>query len=798
MVVTRKASANQHVPPPASRTNSSTSTPRIKAKKIPASTSSLDSPTTSNGAQLPPAPGVAVAVGKKDSQGPFADPPKVIGSSPLKQSISKASLSASPSRNTGKGGKRKGSKAPKPASSRVMKTVRRVVLAGLIGHTLLVCPYDNDLESPVCSTLHDFRGYFNYHIFEPHLKPQASKIASHPSVAPIIDPVLQYGAPVVGRVTPVVKDVSLRLSKAYLSYLDKAHEELSKQADPHLRALHQQYSVHVQPFLDKNVLPPYQQYVAPGLIHLEHYGRVAGLHAEPYLYKGMLAVQDLGRQVQPHALVALGYLAEVPRIARQIAWEPLMDLRRTYVDPPISKILETVDEVGSEAKATASRFETAFMARAEQTPGDAPAPDMPVYEEDVDSIGTSASEPYISTPTNQPTTILPSDAGPITAEGPQETVSDATPVDSDTVEDEDLEAFLRDLGTEPDLPADPAPEETPSEPQQTDTPEEAAERLRLKELETAEKRADILGRHENWERQVQALTDKHVAALPGILHKLRAESIAALDAANHPETMQKDADKALKNTEAFVKKLVSDSGSEEQKVALLDNVVSKVQKRFEDGAGVLSNNIVTWWEGVRRVESEEFNAPALQIEKLVNEVRDLGATAQADLGLDYAWLDDVTVKDWARYHGLLNAAKELETRMESMAFGNTEEALENALAFKLRDLQVDLETVVLRFQTRLSEAHARGLEAVKGRTTPPADAQGNKTPSQETATSIGADEPTFSILPIDDDLGRNVQDDDSAEYIFIEKGKEQVEDAARQAQEAANDQSSDPTLHVEL
>ncbi|KIO34111.1 hypothetical protein M407DRAFT_150794 [Tulasnella calospora MUT 4182] len=254
--------------------------------------------------------------------------------------------------------------------------------------------------------------------------------------------------------------------------------------------------------------------------------------------------------------------------------------------------------------------------------------------------------------------------------------------------------------------------------------------------------------------------------------------------------MQKDADKALKNTEAFIKKLVSDPGSDEQKIVLLDNVVSKVKKRFEDGAGVLSTNIVTWWEGVRRVESEE-------IEKLVNEVRDLGATAQADLGLDYAWLDDVTVNDWARYHGLLNAAKELETSLESMAFGNSEEALENALAFKLRDLQVDLETVVLRFQTRLSEAHAKGLEAVKERKAPPADAPSNITPGQETATSIEADEPTFSILPIGD-VGRNVQEEDSAEYIFIKKGQEQVEDALRQAQEAENDQSSDPTLHVEL
>lgn len=733
-----------------------------------------------------------MAVGKKDSQEPFSDPPKVIGSSPLKQSISKASLSPSPSRNNGKGGRKRGPpKATKAASSRVMKTIRKAILAGLIAHTLLVCPHDDKLESPVCSTVHDFRGYFTYHIFEPHLKPQADKILQHPSVAPIANPLLQHGTIVVGQVTPFVKDASLRLNKAYLSYLDKAHDELSKQADPHVRAVYQQYAIHVQPFLDKNIVPLQQQYLSPALIHLEHYGRLAGLHAEPYLYKGILLTQDLAHQVQPHAMVALAYLGELPRLGRQLAWEPLMDLRRTYVDPPISKILETVDEVGGEAKATASRFETAFMARAQQTPGDGP-PEYPIYEEEVDSDGTSASEPYISTPAVQ-SPISHSDAGSIITEAPQETISAAASVESELIEDDDLEAFLRDLGTEPNAssPADPAPEETPSEPQETETPEQAAERRRLKELETAERRAQIVGRHEKWERQIQDLTDKHVAGLAGILQNHRAESIAALNAAKHPETMQNDADKALKNTEAFIKKLVSDAGSEEQKVALLDNVVSKVKKRFEDGAGVLSSNIVTWWEGVRRAESEE-------IEKLVNEVRDLGATAQADLGLNYAWLDDVTVHDWARYHSLLNAAKELETRMENMAFGNTEQTLENALAVKLRDLQVDLETVVLRFQTRLSETHARGLNAVKESKAPPVDSPSNVTPVRETATSIGTDEPAFSILPIDEDLGRNVQDEDSAEYIFLKKGQKQVEDAVRQAQEADNHGSSDPTLHVEL
>ena len=34
----------------------------------------------------------------------------------------------------------------------------------------------------------------------------------------------------------------------------------------------------------------------------------------------------------------------------------------------------------------------------------------------------------------------------------------------------------------------------------------------------------------------------------------------------------------------------------------------------------------------------------------------LAETAQADLGLNYAWLDDVTYLDWQRYHDLMRGA----------------------------------------------------------------------------------------------------------------------------------------------
>lgn len=37
------------------------------------------------------------------------------------------------------------------------------------------------------------------------------------------------------------------------------------------------------------------------------------------------------------------------------------------------------------------------------------------------------------------------------------------------------------------------------------------------------------------------------------------------------------------------------------------------------------------------------------------EVQELAERAQSDIGLDYAWLDDVTYQDWQRYHDLVRS-----------------------------------------------------------------------------------------------------------------------------------------------
>jgi len=91
------------------------------------------------------------------------------------------------------------------------------------------------------------------------------------------------------------------------------------------------------------------------------------MRVEPYLHRAVVELQRGGRKVQPYALTALGYAAQVPGLVRQHAWEPLMDARRTYVDPPISKIMETVEEAGGEAKAATT---SKFMAHARETAGE--------------------------------------------------------------------------------------------------------------------------------------------------------------------------------------------------------------------------------------------------------------------------------------------------------------------------------------------------------------------------------------------------------------------------------------------
>jgi hypothetical protein len=48
-----------------------------------------------------------------------------------------------------------------------------------------------------------------------------------------------------------------------------------------------------------------------------------------------------------------------------------------------------------------------------------------------------------------------------------------------------------------------------------------------------------------------------------------------------------------------------------------------------------------------------------QVSLVTAQVREVAEKAQVDLGLDYAWLDEVTYSDWQRYHSLIDSGSHI-------------------------------------------------------------------------------------------------------------------------------------------
>jgi hypothetical protein len=74
-------------------------------------------------------------------------------------------------------------------------------------------------------------------------------------------------------------------------------------------------------------------------------------------------------------------------------------------------------------------------------------------------------------------------------------------------------------------------------------------------------------------------------------------------------------------------------------------VKDKFEKRLDD----VDRKVGDWYNGVADNERE-------LVEKATKAVAELAEKAQADIGLDYSWLDDVTTDDWVRYHDLMRCA----------------------------------------------------------------------------------------------------------------------------------------------
>lgn len=287
------------------------------------------------------------------------------------------------------------------------------------------------------------------------------------------------------------------------------------------------------------------------------------------------------------------------------------------------------------------------------------------------------------------------------------TASSSVPAHISDNDEIDISAFYAELGLDEPLTTSQSYEQVLFNPPESE--EERAERLRLKAEETARKRADIEARHSKWETELRSQMETSSSTLKGRLGAIRGAAAAELaeapDVRDSIESLVADAEKYIKGAEIYLRNLKAESRKNDEKMPLWERVVEKVGVKFSERLGVVEAVVNTWHDAILYQELREVHA-------VTAEVREVAEKAQVDLGLDYAWLDEVTYSDWQRYHSLIDASEKFAQEAHSIQNGTHENLImDNPIVPIFEDLESEVQDIVIGFKTRLRRIKRDGERA---------------------------------------------------------------------------------------
>lgn len=341
----------------------------------------------------------------------------------------------------------------------------------------------------------------------------------------------------------------------------------------------------------------------------------------------------------------------------------------------------------------------------------------PVTSSTVSAVADSSSSSFTSTVSIGPT------------------ASSSIPTHISDNDEIDISAFYAELGLDEPLATSQSHEQVPLNPPESE--EERAERLRLKAEETARKRADIEARHSKWETELRSQMQTGLSTLKGRLAAIRSAAAAELaeapDIRDAIENLVADSEKYIKGAEIYLRNLRAESRKNDEKTPLWERVVEKVGVKFSERLGVVEAVVNTWYSAILDQELREVYA-------VTAEVREVAEKAQVDLGLDYAWLDEVTYSDWQRYHSLIDVSEKFTEEANSIQNGTHENLImDNPIIPIFEDLESEVQDVVIGFETRLRRIKRDGERAF------------NNVQKDEEKTAADPERdvgPEVSILPI--------------------------------------------------
>ncbi|KAI0731381.1 hypothetical protein C8Q76DRAFT_612860 [Earliella scabrosa] len=435
--------------------------------------------------------------------------------------------------------------------------------------------------------------------------------------------------------------------------------------------------------------------------------------------------------------------------------EAVTSVVSTLAESASTAVFDAPSEAGSalSSEATSLADEAGSSASSGNLISSSAADVASVTAADADASGSEAAE---STPS-------------VVAYSEEQTSAD---VATDASSDPDLD-LLAELGLTEDFLEGRDTGEAPVQHEQTE--EEREEELRLRKEKNARDRAALLERHVAWEVKVEDLIAENKKAVHDLIVASRKAALTELklsvEIAKEIEGLVEDADKFLRGAEKYMANLQKESRKQDEKRTVWDRVVGKLEDKFSDRLRQTEGVVNGWYQSLLEKEAAE-------IKKLTTAVKDLAERAQADIGLDYAYLDDVSYADWQRYHDLLRRADNFTTYANSIQDGTHESAPPNPVGGALQELQDEVEDVINGFNARLRQIKRNGA----------------RTFGVSEAAAEEEDGPA-SILPIEEPEQTESPADDTAAKIppvVIGRGKEEVEAALNRVADLEGQKTSSP------
>ena len=164
--------------------------------------------------------------------------------------------------------------------------------------------------------------------------------------------------------------------------------------------------------------------------------------------------------------------------------------------------------------------------------------------------------------------------------------------------DDDLDDLLAELGLdlEETVSTDAPPE--PSVVEESEEEKAAREVARLAEV--AAKRRELEGRHSRWEEKLSEMIETQKVALKEAIASIRrtgaAELKINLSIRAGIETLNSEAEKALRGTDAYFTKLRTGGKPVAEQARLWDRVLEKVQAKFDERVQDVEELVNNWYE----------------------------------------------------------------------------------------------------------------------------------------------------------------------------------------------------------